>query len=182
MPLYDPRRCCTTRPCRAHCRSPASGRPDDPGTCARSTAGGRTAFVEGWALTPIGWREMGSTRTRTPPPGAWSELWRARVCGRRQRPARQALEPRTGDRLARSRTRSSPHAPTQAVDRYLAVPGQAMAFTVGMLAHRRGSAKIPPRARPAIRPARVPCGGVSRTAVPPQCLARERRSLDRVGG
>jgi uncharacterized protein (DUF885 family) len=122
--------------CRAiTCRSRASSPTGIPRLRKVNRWWQDTAFVEGWALYAerLG-KEMGfyERPVRGLRPARRRAVARDAPRGR-QRPARKRWTREQAIRYLDENTPSPREANEQAVDRYLAVPGQATAFTVGML-------------------------------------------------
>ena len=93
------------------------------------------AFSEGWGLyaESLG-RELGMYEDPYQYFGMLqAELWRAISAGGRHRPARPELDPPAGARLHAANSAAAEAQRVSEAERYIAIPGQALAYKVGQL-------------------------------------------------
>ena len=178
-----PRRSPITRPCPATtCRSRSARSCRSLPEFRRHL--GPTAYFEGWGLyTERLADEMGLYCGRPRPDRRALVRRLARVAARRRHRACTRSAGRASRRSSSCSTtrRSRPNNIANEVDRYIALPGQALAYKIGQLEllRLRDEARRP--ARRGVRHPRLPRRGPGQRRPRPADAPRRRRGLDRLG-
>ena len=142
--------------------------------------GGNTAYVEGWALysETLGYRH-GLLQRPVPALRHAQRRDAARdAAGGRHRHPRQGLDPRSGDRTTCSTTRANRQTDATAeVERYIAIPSQAVAYKIGSLTIQRLRDEAKAALGPEVRHPRIPRPGARSAA---RCRWRSsKQKIDR---
>ena len=130
--------------------------------------GGYTAYVEGWGLyaESLG-RELGHVQGSVP------VLRHARggalardPARRRHRPALEGLDARAGARVHGRNSSAAEARRVSEAERYIAIPGQALAYKIGQLKIRELRTRAETELGDALRRAQIPHGGAGDGALP----------------